>query len=86
MEAFLGVRFLATEYSTGLQRCGRTDPLGLDENGCRGRHHREAAEALRRLSPSEEFRLQHVFLTLKLDPAMVTLEPGFSRDVRKIGL
>lgn len=27
----------------------------------------------------------HVFLTLKLDPATVTLEPGFSRDVRKIG-
>lgn len=27
----------------------------------------------------------HVFLTLKLDPDSVTLEDGFSRDVRKIG-
>ncbi len=27
----------------------------------------------------------HVFLTLKLDPATVALEPGFARDVSKIG-
>lgn len=27
----------------------------------------------------------HVFLTLKLDPATVQLEEGFSRDVSKIG-
>ncbi|MFT3962773.1 DUF5655 domain-containing protein [Propionivibrio sp.] len=27
----------------------------------------------------------HVFLTLKLDPETVALEPGFTRDVRKIG-
>lgn len=27
----------------------------------------------------------HVFLTLKLDPATVQLEKGFSRDVSKIG-
>ncbi|MEU0626864.1 DUF5655 domain-containing protein [Streptomyces sp. NPDC005989] len=31
MEAMLGIRFLASEYSTGLHR-GRTDSLGLDEN------------------------------------------------------
>jgi len=34
MEAFLGVRFLATEYSTGNKHRGRVDSLGLDENGC----------------------------------------------------
>lgn len=32
LEAFLGVRFLASEYSTGVQRGGRIDTLGLDEN------------------------------------------------------
>lgn len=34
MEAFLGVRFLATEYDTGQKQRGRIDSLGLDENGC----------------------------------------------------
>jgi predicted transport protein len=34
MEVFLGVRFLATEYSTGRTHRGRIDSLGLDENGC----------------------------------------------------
>lgn len=34
MEGFLGVRFLATEYSTGAKHRGRIDSLGLDENGC----------------------------------------------------
>ncbi|MBS0368067.1 MAG: DUF91 domain-containing protein [Proteobacteria bacterium] len=34
MEAFLGVRFLATEYRTGNKHRGRVDSLGLDENGC----------------------------------------------------
>jgi len=34
MEEFLGVRFLATEYSTGKAHGGRIDSLGLDENGC----------------------------------------------------
>ncbi|MER2552311.1 MAG: DUF5655 domain-containing protein [Thauera sp.] len=34
MEAFLGVRFLAGEYSTGAKHRGRIDSLGLDENGC----------------------------------------------------
>jgi predicted transport protein len=34
MEGFLGVRFLATEYSTGAKHRGRVDSLGLDENGC----------------------------------------------------
>jgi len=34
MEAFLGVRFLATEYATGKTHRGRIDSLGLDENGC----------------------------------------------------
>ncbi|MFJ6783569.1 DUF5655 domain-containing protein [Streptomyces yangpuensis] len=33
MEAMLGVRFLATEYSTGPVHRGRIDSLGLDENG-----------------------------------------------------
>ncbi|MEV0641648.1 DUF5655 domain-containing protein [Streptomyces sp. NPDC050619] len=33
MEALLGVRFLATEYSTGRVHGGRIDSLGLDENG-----------------------------------------------------
>ena len=34
MEAFLGVRFLASEYLTGKVHGGRIDSLGLDENGC----------------------------------------------------
>ncbi|MET4696256.1 DUF5655 domain-containing protein [Endozoicomonas lisbonensis] len=34
MEVFLGVRFLASEYSTGKTHKGRIDSLGLDENGC----------------------------------------------------
>lgn len=34
MESFLGVRFLASEYSTGKTHKGRIDSLGLDENGC----------------------------------------------------
>lgn len=32
MEAFLGVRLLATEYRTGKTHKGRIDSLGLDEN------------------------------------------------------
>jgi predicted transport protein len=34
MPAFLGVRFLASEYATGKTHKGRIDSLGLDENGC----------------------------------------------------
>ncbi|MBP5935464.1 hypothetical protein [Streptomyces acidiscabies] len=33
METLLGVRFLASEYSTGRVHGGRIDSLGLDENG-----------------------------------------------------
>lgn len=33
MEALLGVRFLASEFSTGKKHGGRIDSLGLDENG-----------------------------------------------------
>ena len=32
LETFLGVRFLASEYSTGKSHSGRIDTLGLDEN------------------------------------------------------
>lgn len=31
---FLGIQFLASEYSTGKSHRGRIDSLGLDENGC----------------------------------------------------
>lgn len=34
LESLLGVRFLATEYSTGKVHGGRIDTLGIDENGC----------------------------------------------------
>ena len=34
METFLGVKFLATEYSTGKVHNGRIDSLGIDENNC----------------------------------------------------
>ena len=34
LEEVLGVRFLATEYSTGAKHGGRIDTLGLDENNC----------------------------------------------------
>ncbi|HEY6871109.1 MAG TPA: DUF5655 domain-containing protein [Geobacteraceae bacterium] len=34
LETFIGVRFLATEYSTGKTHGGRIDTLGIDENGC----------------------------------------------------
>jgi RecB family endonuclease NucS len=32
LEAFLGVRFLQSEYSTGKTHGGRIDTLGIDEN------------------------------------------------------
>lgn len=34
LDGFLGIRFLATEYSTGKVYRGRIDTLGIDENGC----------------------------------------------------
>lgn len=34
LDAMLGIRFLATEYSTGKTHAGRIDSLGLDENNC----------------------------------------------------
>ena len=34
LDALLGVRFLASEYSTGSKHKGRIDTLGIDENGC----------------------------------------------------
>jgi predicted transport protein len=34
LDTFLGVRFLASEYSTGKTHGGRLDTLGIDENGC----------------------------------------------------
>ncbi len=34
MECFLGVRFVAHEYSTGKVHRGRIDSLGIDENNC----------------------------------------------------
>ena len=34
MTAFLGVRFLASEYGTGKTHKGRIDSLGIDENNC----------------------------------------------------
>lgn len=34
LEVLLGVKFLASEYTTGTQHGGRIDTLGLDENGC----------------------------------------------------
>lgn len=34
LETILGVRFVATEYSTGKTHGGRIDTLGIDENGC----------------------------------------------------
>ena len=34
LDALLGIRFLASEYSTGKTHAGRIDSLGLDENNC----------------------------------------------------
>ena len=34
LETFFGVRFLASEYSTGVKHKGRIDSLGIDENNC----------------------------------------------------
>ncbi len=34
LETFLGVRFLASEFSTGREHGGRMDTLGIDENMC----------------------------------------------------
>jgi predicted transport protein len=33
MEEFLGIRFLASEYTTGRSHSGRIDSMGIDENG-----------------------------------------------------
>ena len=32
LETFLGILFLASEYSTGKKHAGRIDTLGIDEN------------------------------------------------------
>ena len=34
LDAFFGIRFLASEYSTGKTHGGRIDTLGIDENNC----------------------------------------------------
>src|SRR5215203_4858381 len=34
LDTLLGIRFLATEYSTGKTHAGRIDSLGIDENHC----------------------------------------------------
>lgn len=34
LEALLGIRFLASEYTTGKTHAGRIDTLGIDENWC----------------------------------------------------
>ncbi|WP_299675772.1 DUF5655 domain-containing protein [uncultured Dokdonia sp.] len=34
LETFFGIRFLASEYSTGNKHKGRIDSLGIDENNC----------------------------------------------------
>jgi predicted transport protein len=34
LDTFLGITFLASEYSTGRVHGGRIDTLGIDENGC----------------------------------------------------
>lgn len=34
LEALLGIRLIASEYSTGKTHGGRIDTLGIDENGC----------------------------------------------------
>ena len=34
LEAFFGIRFIASEHSTGNKHKGRIDTLGLDENDC----------------------------------------------------
>src|SRR6266542_5075061 len=34
LDPLLGIRFLATEYSTGKTHAGRIDTLGLDEDDC----------------------------------------------------
>lgn len=34
LESLLGIRFVASEYSTGKTHSGRIDTLGLDENSC----------------------------------------------------
>lgn len=34
LEVLLGIRFVASEYSTGKTHKGRIDTLGIDENGC----------------------------------------------------
>ncbi len=34
IDVLLGIRFVATEYSTGKTHAGRIDTLGLDENNC----------------------------------------------------
>lgn len=34
LDSLLGVRFLATEFSTGVKHAGRIDTLGIDDNDC----------------------------------------------------
>lgn len=34
LDIFFGVRFLASEYYTGIKHKGKIDSLGIDENNC----------------------------------------------------
>lgn len=34
LEDFLGIKFIASEYSTGVKHAGRIDTLGIDETNC----------------------------------------------------
>lgn len=34
LEDFLGIKFIASEYSTGIKHAGRIDTLGIDETNC----------------------------------------------------
>ncbi len=83
LEVFLGVRFLATEYSTGENHGGRIDTLGIDENG-------SPVIIEYKRSLNENVINQGLFylnwlMDHKAEFKLLVLEKGFTRDVSSIG-
>jgi predicted transport protein len=78
LDTFLGVTFLASEYSTGPKTGGRMDTLGIDANGAPVIIEYKKATNANVINQGLLFYINHP------DPASVA-EKGFARDVTTIG-
>lgn len=78
LDTFLGITFLASEFSTGSKTGGRMDTLGIDENGAPVIIEYKKASNANVINQGLFDRVKHP------DPASVA-EKGFARDVTNIG-